>query len=222
MSAGSEKPTYRFDRNESLVLLEKLNDKLAERDVETELYVVGGTAMILEYGAKRRTRDVDCEIRSGHNAVHEAKAEVAQEHGGLDPDWLNETAAKTFLIPEEPDEDARVSYKGSHLTVLTASPDRLLAMKLITERESDRPDIMKLVTLSSVKSGSDAVRLVQTHFPHKKVDDVLVRLVDAVIAGGRDDLGGGSAAMATGAERPSRRTRRSGPGDHDRDNSYKR
>lgn len=222
MSAGSEKPAYSFDRSESLVLLDKLNDKLAERDVEAELYVVGGTAMILEYGAKRRTRDVDCEIRSGHDAVHEAKAEVAQEHGGLDADWVNETAAKTFLIPEEPDDDARVSYKGSHLTVLTASPDRLLAMKLITERESDRPDIMKLVTLSSVTSGADAVRLVQTHFPHKTVDEALVKLVDAVIRGGWDNPGGGGAQVPTGAERPRRQT--TGPvlGQHDRDDPHKR
>ena len=79
---GSQAGTNDFDKTTIEKLLEELNDKLAERDLYGEIYVVGGAALILEYGANRRTNDIDCAIHQEPEAIHAAAAEIAHEQAG--------------------------------------------------------------------------------------------------------------------------------------------
>ena len=67
-------------------LLDELNEKLAEHDEVSEMYVLGGAAMILEYESKRSTTDVDCVFTYGTEGIHRAVAEIAEEHPGLEHD----------------------------------------------------------------------------------------------------------------------------------------
>ena len=57
MSSGSHHQADEFNKNTIENLLAALNDKLAEKDLYGDIYVVGGAALILEYGADRRTGD---------------------------------------------------------------------------------------------------------------------------------------------------------------------
>ena len=166
-------------------LLDELNEKLAEHDVRGEMYVVGGAAMILEYESDRSTTDVDCVVTNGTNRIHQAAAEIAQERPGLGADWLNETASTAHKIPEDPDKESRPSYQGSHLTVRTASPERMLAMKLHAGRPSDLEDIQQLVKFTRIGSGKEAKRLTEQHFPHSEVPASRVKSVDDAIAKAR-------------------------------------
>ena len=146
-----------------------------------EMYLVGGAAMILEYEAARVTTDIDCVINEGADRIHEAAAEIAAERPGLAGDWLNETAAAAHHVPEDPDDKARPSYQGSHLTVTTASAERMLAMKLHARRGTDLKDIEQLLKFSKVGSGEEAKQLTEQHFPHSEVPADAVRKVDDAI-----------------------------------------
>ena len=43
-------------------LFETLSARLAARGIRGQLYIVGGSAMIVDYGRERTTRDVDARI----------------------------------------------------------------------------------------------------------------------------------------------------------------
>lgn len=148
--------------------------------MRAELYVVGGSAMVLEYDSNRATRDVDCVITKGQHAVYQAVQTIAQEHG-LPEDWLNEAAAVTHLIPEDPDRDARTSFTGSNLIVRTASPDRMIAMKIAASRAVDIDDLHELLPQSNIKDGKEAKELAEYHFPHLRIRDDTVEFVNKAI-----------------------------------------
>ncbi len=184
MSTGPSQGPEGLDKATIERLLKKLNDKLAENDRTGEIYVVGGAALILEYGAARRTSDVDCMVLREPDAVHAAAAEIMQEEAGLAPDWLNETAAAAHKIPDETDENARTSFTDSHLTVRSASPEWLVAMKLHAGREHDYQDVRQLLRDAGINSGEDAKRLTEYHFPHTTVADDVVARIDEMIQTG--------------------------------------
>ena len=180
MSNGSQHQTDQFDRDTIESLLTALNDKLAEADLYGDIYVIGGAALILEYGADRRTGDIDCAIHREPEAIHTAAAEIANEWPQLPADWLNETAV-AHKIPDEPDDAATISFKGSHLTVRTASPERLIAMKIHAGREGDYKDLERLFGITAIKSGYEAKTLTEYHFPHKTIADDIVKRLDTII-----------------------------------------
>lgn len=202
MSSGDRTVSDELDAKTILELFEELNEKLATKDAYGEIYVVGGAALILEYGADRRTGDVDCLINQNAEAIHDAAAEIANSRSELAADWLNETASITHNIPDEPDQGARTSFRGSNLTVKTGSPERLIAMKIHARREQDYEDIRKLLPQTAIKDGKEAKALTEYHFPHDTVTDDVVDRLDEMFAKevqqhqalrgpGRPQLGGG-------------------------------
>ena len=84
-------------------------------------------------------------------------------------------------MPEDPDQESKPSYKGSHLTVQTASAERMLAMKLHAGRPSDLKDIQQLVRFTNIRNGEEAKRLTEHHFPHTEVPAERVKVVDEAI-----------------------------------------
>ena len=73
-----------LDRNRIMKLFETLSARLAARGIRGQLYIVGGSAMIVGYGRERTTRDVDARIEYAKDEVLAAADEIAAEQG-LDP-----------------------------------------------------------------------------------------------------------------------------------------
>ena len=90
-------------RERVIELLDRINRELAERGKTAELYVVGGTAMTLEYTADRRTDDIDCQVQGDVFEVTEAAETIRSEKKDLRDDWLNTYAADLGFLPETPD-----------------------------------------------------------------------------------------------------------------------
>jgi hypothetical protein len=104
------------------------------------MFVVRGAAMAVAYDARRATADVDA-VFVPTSEVRLAARRVA-ERLGLDEDWLND-GAKAFVPGTDPDR--REIFEGEHLQVAAASPQFLLAMKLLASRvERDLDDIRTL------------------------------------------------------------------------------
>lgn len=146
-----------MDREQIVDALTALGERLSERGIEGEVYVVGGAAIAIAFDARRATRDVD--------AVFEPKQEVyaaADEIGdalGLPPGWLND-GVKGFVAG--PDDDAATALEVPGLRVLVASPRILLAMKVLAHRiGEDDEDVRLLARELGLGSAAEVLSLAE-------------------------------------------------------------
>lgn len=120
-----------LSRDEILQALRLLAGELPS-DLPTEIIVGGGAALVLLYGAREATKDVDALalISVDPSAIRSAAAKAA-DLAGLPPDWLND-GAKGYLHGLLPGE---VLFEQPPLTVRAVAPQQLLAMKLSAWRD---------------------------------------------------------------------------------------
>jgi hypothetical protein len=152
-----------FNANQLRRLFSLLNDELARRETKGELYLVGGAVMCLAYSARPSTQDVDGLFRPA-TEVRQAAARVALQ-ARLPPDWLNDSV-KGFL--SEHGEFAPF-LELSHLKVLVAQPEYLLAMKCLAFRIGaefhDEDDVRYLLRLLDVRSNEQALKIITRYYP---------------------------------------------------------
>jgi hypothetical protein len=145
-------------------LFDELSDELARRGTRAEVFLVGGAAMALAYDARRATRDIDA-VFQPKDEVYAAAAVVAAHHD-LPADWLND-GVKGFLPGDDP--QARQVYESGSLRVDVASPEYLLAMKLLAAREQDVDDIVMLYGLCGFTSAAQGLDLVESVYPGRAI-----------------------------------------------------
>lgn len=91
----------------------------------------GGAALVLLYGARDATKDVDALAISAEPGVVRAAAHRVAEFMDLPEDWLNE-GAKGYLHGLERGE---ILFEAPSLKVRAAASQQLLAMKLSAWRD---------------------------------------------------------------------------------------
>jgi hypothetical protein len=130
-----------------------LSKELADASEQAEFVVVGGAALVLLYGARQTTKDVDAYfIRPEAARVRSAAARVAGSLA-LPEDWLND-AAKAYLVTIT---QGPVVYTSQSLLVRAPSIAQLLAMKLAAWRDDiDRSDARLL--LSHLQGSMEEIR----------------------------------------------------------------
>lgn len=129
-----------MNRGEIVDALSALASELERRGVSAEMYVVGGAAIALAFDERRSTRDVDA-VFEPKGVVYEAAALVAEERG-LPGGWLND-AVKGFLAGEDPEAAPVLDLPG--LRCLAASPETLLALKVLAHRVGEDEDDVRLL-----------------------------------------------------------------------------
>jgi len=132
------------DKRELTEVLRDLDKKLS---LPCDVVLVGGAAMILYFGARRATSDVDALVLRGDvGALRRAVKEVAQEHK-LPDNWMSD-AVKGFadilphdfyhrLVPLD------LPFERLRLYVL-GLPEQV-AMKIVALREQDVEDLELLL-----------------------------------------------------------------------------
>ena len=143
----------------------RLGDRLASRGVVADLYIFGGAAMALAYDARRATRDIDAVFQPHGVVLDEARA-VADELG-LPHWWLNEQAS-AYVAPGGDATAPRV-FDHPGLRVSAASPEHLLAMKVLAARRRDAEDIRFLVDHLRLTDSEQVLRLCAEIFPDEEV-----------------------------------------------------
>jgi predicted nucleotidyltransferase len=141
--------------------LRRLGDRLAKRGVIADVYIFGGAAMALAYDARRATRDIDA-VFHPHGVVQEEARAVAEELG-LPTWWLNEQAS-VYVAPGGDAAAARV-FDHPGLRVSAASPEHLLAMKVLAARRRDADDIRFLVRHLHLSTADEVLALSAEIFP---------------------------------------------------------
>lgn len=157
----SERP---FTRARILSALQALGDELTRQGVRGQIFVVGGAAMALAYSTRRVTRDIDA-VFEPKSSIYTAAARVADDLG-LPEDWLND-AVKGYMPGE--DEHARPVPDVSGIEITTASPEYLLAMKLMAMRfGEDDEDIQILLRACDLHSAEEALDLLERIYPSQE------------------------------------------------------
>lgn len=169
-------------RRELLEALAELDEELGKLDVRGEVFVVGGAAMAIAYDTRRATADVDA-VFIPSSEVRTAASRVA-ERLNLEPDWLND-GAKAFLPGE--DENRIGVYEGQHLSVAAASPQYLLAMKLMASRvERDQDDIRELYKLCGLTTPEQGLQLLTSYYPEHLILPRVQLLLQEMFPEGRE------------------------------------
>lgn len=129
-----------MDRDEIVGALTALAAELDRRGVSAEMYVVGGAAIALAFDERRATRDIDA-VFEPKAIVYDAADSVARELE-LPPGWLND-AVKGFLAGEDPAAAPVLDLPG--LRCLAASPEMLLALKVLAHRVGEDEEDVRLL-----------------------------------------------------------------------------
>ena len=155
--------TSALTRDEIIKLFHALNEELARLGISGEVYVVGGAVMCLAMKARESTRDVDA-VFAPAPAIRQAAARVAQALHA-DKGWLND-AVKGFLSDAGQFHDY---LDLSHLRVLVAQPQYLLAMKCLSMRLGaefqDERDIQFLLRYLNIDDYEQAVAIISKYYP---------------------------------------------------------
>jgi hypothetical protein len=156
----------------------RLGERLVRRGVVADLYVFGGAAMALAYDARRATRDIDAVFQPHGIVLDEANA-VADELG-LPRWWLNEQAS-VYVAPGG-DPAARRIFDHPGLRVSAASPEHLLAMKVLAARRRDGDDIRFLIKHLGLSSVEEILALCGEVFPDEDVPERARLIVEDAVA----------------------------------------
>lgn len=157
-----------MDRRELTAALEDLADLLQARRTTARIYIVGGAAMAMAYDSDRFTHDIDGVILDSHTVVTRAVHEVARRRG-LPTYWLNEQASS--YLPRGQDRRGLVVFDHPALRVTAASPERLLAMKVMAGRPADIPDIRLLVEILGRTTPEETLETVASIYPDEPVSE---------------------------------------------------
>ncbi len=151
-------------KEEIIQYLNILNTKLGQRDIRGEICLYGGAVMCLVYDARPSTKDVDAVFQPAQ-IIREAAREIAQDYE-LANDWLND-GVKGFLV----DHPRKVFLNLSHLVVMVADTEYLLAMKALSARVdgTDSKDIRFLVNQLKLQSVDRVFAILEKYYPHRLI-----------------------------------------------------
>ncbi len=133
------------------------------RNELVELVLVGGASILLNYGFRSSTMDIDA-IKSSLSSINTCIYNVADKYD-LPDTWLNYDFKSTASFSDKLRVNSKY-YKtyGGSLKVYTVKDEYLIAMKLVAFRENDISDIYNIITTN------------RDHFSFGKVDQAVINL----------------------------------------------
>ncbi len=138
-----------IDRQEILAALTRLGELAAARGEPLDLLLLGGGVMVIVFGTRNATRDLDVVILSPPDTSHVRDlAAVVAEEQHWPSDWLND-AAKGFLAGPA---SGPPIFQSRGIIVRRPTIEQLLVMKLCAWR--DDVDIADARRLLQELSGS--------------------------------------------------------------------
>lgn len=133
-----------MDKQELIQTLQALDRQLHS---PIEIVLVGGAAMILYYGARRATRDVDALVIRGEVAELRRAAAAVASQSDLPEDWINE-GAKGFadILPRDFGERLiPLDIETTHVRAYVLGLPEQATMKIVALREQDLEDLELLL-----------------------------------------------------------------------------
>ena len=153
-----------MQQQEIIDYLHIVNEELRKLNYKGEICLYGGAVMCLVFNARPSTKDVDA-IFEPAQTIKEIARKVAEEKG-LPDDWLND-GVKGFVV-EHP---RQVFLELSNLTVFTADPEYLLAMKCLASRIDtiDNNDVRFLIRKLNLVTSGQVFSILQKYYPKNQI-----------------------------------------------------
>ena len=182
-------PLEKLTRARIVAALNLLGQLAEEEEVTLELCLYGGTAMMLAYGARETTKDVDVIARPSEVTIRLARR--VAEKLGLDETWLNEEV-RLFVSPDGTFAPLMVqeleTAAHQRLKITRPSAGYLLAMKCLAGRSAlpgypgDLADIRFLIR----KMGLGSVAQVEEHlnrfYPYEALSPRVRESIEGILA----------------------------------------
>jgi hypothetical protein len=168
MPANDRLRAREFSGEELKRMLSLLDRELAQAGITGEICIVGGAAMILGFGSRKSTRDIDALVIAP-TSIRDAARKVAEANGFAD-DWLND-GVKGFASggPVE----IREILQLSHLRVVTPPPEYILAMKCMAARvgidEHDKEDAAFLIRHLGLTTPEEVMDIVGRYYDRQRI-----------------------------------------------------
>ena len=148
-------------KNDILVYLELMNEKLAKKNLIGEISICGGAAMTLVYDARDSTYDIDA-LYKPKEVMEAIINEIAKEYG-LSRQWLNDDVSMFTMELEK--LTSSTYLKLSNLTIDVVDAEYLLSMKLLAAREDsqDLHDASVLIKHLGIESVEELYSLIDAY-----------------------------------------------------------
>ena len=181
-------PANQLTRARIIEALNLLGKLAAEEDVALELCIYGGTAMMLAYGQREATKDVDVIAKPSETAQRLARR--VAETLGLDPSWLNDDVRRfvsidgTFAPLEIQELEATARQR---LKITRPSASYLLALKCLAGRSAlpglsgDLDDIKFLVKKIGIKSVDEVEEHLGKFYPRETLTPKVREFVQDIL-----------------------------------------
>ena len=126
------------------------------KDTPCEITIVGGSSIVINYGFRDSTRDINY-FSSPQRSLKDAIYAVANKNG-LDADWMNDDFRFSASFTSKLSEISAYycSYNNDTLVIRTVRSKYLIAMKMKSGREfgNDVSDIIGII-MSEKQNGND-------------------------------------------------------------------
>ena len=160
--------------------------KQFNRKTKVELIIVGGASVILNYGFRKTTMDIDAYISAG-TSIKVAIYKIAEDNN-ISEEWLNSDSLKTSSFTHKLTEVSKY-YKTYNqvLDVRTISDEYLVAMKLEAFRKykydlSDAFYVIKAMK-GSQSDNVDKVKKAYNYLYDKKLDGEKLKFLNGISSG---------------------------------------
>jgi hypothetical protein len=175
-------------REAILAALGALSEALSERGVMGEICLFGGTVMVLAFGARVSTKDVDALFQPAQ-LIRDLARRVGEEQR-LPEHWLNDGVKGYVSSRHEVLAGNLPQFPNLRLTMPV--PECLLAMKCMAARlggttgeQSDVPDIRFLIRHLGLKSAREVLELVGQYYPANRIPVKTQYLVEGLFEEGK-------------------------------------
>lgn len=171
MPASHIEPPKELDAAAIRSLFQQMGEAMARSREWAEIAVFGGAAMVLHFGDRPATRDVDYLPGEGTSNRLTVLADEIGSRNGLPAGWFND--AVRFFVEHVRDDHPFEIYPpyatDGGLRVMLASPRYLLAMKIRAMRSSleahDISDVWDLLGHCGIDDADECEALVDKFFP---------------------------------------------------------
>lgn len=179
-----------LDKSTLEALFQRIGEELAGRGLSVDITIYGGSALMLQYGYRESTHDVDVVMDQWDEFVlKEITTGLTRDHG-LDAHWFNDDVR--HIVGDREETDLYKVYPHSRtpaLRVFTPKPEYMLALQvraLASAQVSDdrsapfgkhAVDVQRLVDKLGFNK-SQTIECVRYFFPNRRMPPVVLKWLD--------------------------------------------
>ena len=162
------KPFTKEQLDGYLKALGKAYRKLSGKQIPSEIILIGGASVLLNYGFRDMTDDADA-IFLAQSTLKDAIRQVTDEFDELTQDWLNDDFKKSPSYTDRLIEKSKFYKTFSNiLQVRTIKDEYLIAMKLMASQERtykhDRSDVIGILWEHDAKGNPISLAIIEKAF----------------------------------------------------------